>query len=1249
MLLIFLKMNNLKEPVSYLKSLGRKITLEDLYKIRDYMYDILVTNQQPFQKVVDDFLETDNAFLNLMRRNNKINKRIEEYMKSVVFSFKDKFYFIFDVEFKPFSKKISLGKGINVLSIIKFKECVLDENGKYELLDLFFVKRKYRAIGKPIKIEKELFPAVVGSNQTSGIYNMNIGGGWITSTASNSNYPIPARLKLSIVVGEGSPVLVRDKHNKKQLQSELKITINEGTSKMTLLKIVNPKRLMAWESKNVYYFILKEYVFNKELSKNLKFNIFVILGFVRYVMKTPLKDIDKVSLKFPVEDLDHVIDMYDKFKESLLETIKDARSNVKDGFVYLKYPFLQYISFDTNQRIPDINTKIDVKDGVLNIDSRNDIPTLKNTFAKTPFDYIFRYLTNKNIDEIGLSQIFNNIKQMFDMLLFKIHGIDYDDRFSDDRDHWLNRRIETVDDKLVKRFQQELNRSIREIYKEQRNKTFKDAFEILTSDMRSNISVITKGKHAKVTDGSSKESGYYIDKGLSARNEVGTYGVEVSVESNADTTTSMTLRILHPSGHPFIDSGHTKSDTSIGGLIRHMSSLTRITEDSDMYSEIKKIKKILKSGNTKVFFNNVFLGSFRNPLERLLKAKRIWYINRDLAIYTRNDDVIIQSFNGVPTRPCIHLPTLESTIDNLTKNGSKVDLTSIMMNLKSDFFIKIRNDIEKELGLQKSKTIDYKYSGLFEWVNVYDQNVRLLSKTIWTSYNEYINNKSRNDFDVVNSDYSELGPEVMNSTCTLSLPYFNYIEGTRTIYYATQDKHKLERHINSVPIAPDNYYAMFATLPLLRTKAWDVYGSKEVGFLATVSSGSYHGYEQEDHYIVNEKSMFKIGYKHIKNFSIEYTKNFKKNSGLGFANPSSYKNSRKLEYEMWLEDNGITSERYNMKTYPIHIKNGVDLEYGDILVVLHEANETKIGSVSKKFRGYKGKILDLVVENRNKRSIETGYIRYKIEEYYDGHPTQKLTTNHAQKATIGPAAKHLKIYMIKKGEYIESDISMSMENVISRGTPGLILEGFLNPILLHLGLSLSIPAYAKTLDIKDLIKKLDWWKPVKTYIPVNNFDGRPRFVESDNKEYPMMLHFYVLSQDGVSKGSVSNFRSRRNETSGDVKKGGAHGGLSIGRMDLNGLSAVNNPRDLLDVIYHDENAVKEIHIPICKRCDSKGYIKSYKNERGFSIICTECDNKEHLRYGNTSIRFNSIKYRNHVHNTDTLMEMFGIRKKFKLE
>ena len=628
----------------------------------------------------------------------------------------------------------------------------------------------------------------------------------------------------------------------------------------------------------------------------------------------------------------------------------------------------------------------------------------------------------------------------------------------DDRDSYLNKRVDTPGIMLANLFRQYYGKVVKDIknmiYKELNNGSWK-----VSNDM---VNLINKTNIYKIVKPSTIESGLKYGlatgnwgiKNSNAKQGVAqvlnrlTYNSTISHLRRVNTPMEKSGKLiqprkLHNTQWGIICPSETPEGSSVG-LVKNIAITATITTASDsrvIYTYMKEFGVVefnidilhKFNSNTWVIVNGNILGIHENPKElysNLIQYKRKGYIN----IYTSISWDILKNTINVSTEAGRCVRPLYVIKDN-----------SLLFN--KDHVLKLKNNEVSFKNLVAEVTNNEgNLKPIIEFIDCEESNNLLIAPT----YNDLFKGQKGERLPLSYS-HLEIHPSLILGVLASNIPFSNHNQAPRNTYQSAMGK-------QAIGIYATNYRDRLDTLshilnypqqPIVKTNMSSVLNLSNMpcGTNVIVAIATYTGYNQEDSIILNRSSVQRglftsTFYRTIKE---QCNKNLSTGEEEIFCNPSEMDSFTKKHnnYEK-IDKTGF-------------LKENIYVESGDIIIGKCMPQKTstsfiyKDNSVSMKNneQGY----IDRCCANDKyfKNSSADGYTFSKIKIRNFREPTigDKLSSNHAQKGSIGVMYNQEDLPYTKDG--LVPDIIINPHAIPSRMTIAQLIETLMGKTCTTLG------------------------------------------------------------------------------------------------------------------------------------------------------------------------------------------------------
>jgi DNA-directed RNA polymerase II subunit RPB2 len=441
---------------------------------------------------------------------------------------------------------------------------------------------------------------------------------------------------------------------------------------------------------------------------------------------------------------------------------------------------------------------------------------------------------------------------------------------TDDRDSFINKRIDMPGDLIFDLFKQHYKKMLNDC-----NKFFKKRSG---SNHETPLNIINQIKPSNIEQGikSAMMTGNWgKKKGVAQMYPRLTFLQSLSFLRrvdfpNSDTTTSKLtgLRQYHPSQVGFLCAVDTPEHSNIG-LVKHLSLLGSITIGSQdqlslIYNLITENSKFIHMNNhsaiyiseyTKVFLNGEWVGftdsayDFYNEL-KMLKRNGIILRTNGIVYDVEKNEIRIYTESGRLYRPILNV------------KDNKIVLTDKMIDeVLKDKNIKNVNKWDN-LIIKYPEAIDYidveeqLYSLVAEYKDkVIEMNKR--EKQVIPDNNQPIINRYDESM-IMRYTHCEFHPTMILGIIAANIPFANHNQGPRNIFQYAQGRQAMSLYASNYRDRLDISYILYHTQkPLVNTKIAKYLHTDVLpcGENAVVMIGCYSGHNQDDSIVFNQTSI----------------------------------------------------------------------------------------------------------------------------------------------------------------------------------------------------------------------------------------------------------------------------------------------------------------------------------------------------------------------------------------------------------
>ena len=612
----------------------------------------------------------------------------------------------------------------------------------------------------------------------------------------------------------------------------------------------------------------------------------------------------------------------------------------------------------------------------------------------------------------------------------------------DDRDSFINKRVETPGELLKTLFKNNLNEMVKDLRRSLSN-DFNGSKKIESYD------TIGSSLSKKIKTGK-------IEVGMKYALSTGTWGLKTQTDKKGVAqvlqrttylgTISNLRRVVSPMTHRVSDVPRKLTNTQYGnicpcetpegqpvGIVKNLSLLSTITLYSDpniIYSLLidldmnilEDIRPIDVHNNCKIILNGNWVGIHVDPhnlVTELIKSRRNGVINiyTSIAWYMEQYELIISTDGGRIVRPLYIVNNNELNITNEIADKLKDDLNW------DDLIASDSQDINKET------------SSIIEYIDPQEADTSMFALTS----KDLEDNKPENEY-YYHYTHCELHPSMMLGVLACNIPFANHNQAPRNLYQGAMGKQAIGIYTTNFRkrMDTDGLILHYPQRSLVNTRQSKYLNGNilSAGVNAIVAIASYTGYNQEDSLIVNQSAVERdlFATSKFKTYKDEEKKNQSTLAEEKFCKPEKlYQNgelkTEKMKFGSYehLDDNGI-------------IKVGTSVKDNDIIIgktiPLKNSDGPKFKDASKTIKAGTEGIVDKVVFNKT----ADGYNFCKVRVRSDRIPTigDKFASQHGQKGTIGIVYKQQDMPFTKDG--IVPDIIVNPHAIPSRMTVGHLIE-----------------------------------------------------------------------------------------------------------------------------------------------------------------------------------------------------------------
>jgi DNA-directed RNA polymerase II subunit RPB2 len=755
----------------------------------------------------------------------------------------------------------------------------------------------------------------------------------------------------------------------------------------------------------------------------------------------------------------------------------------------------------------------------------------------------------------------------------------------DDRDSYVNKRIELTGTLLNNLYRNYFNKVVKEMQKltireinSRTSRTIQDYENILNM---TNIYKLVK--HATIENGiirALSTGDFSIKQANSSKVGVGqvlnrlTYPATISHLRRINTPLEksgelIAPRKLHNTTWGFLCPVETPEGQSIGIVknLAYMAHITIPTNSDSLYTNVKpflqEIDKIEKSaelcGRVKVFVNGAWIGTCDDPLKLYQHMKQMKCTGR-INIYTS----IVFDYKLAEIRICSDGGRLTRPLLRMNEAGNRILMT---------------RDILKQLNAKEIEWTDLLVNlrikeSVIEYIDVEEQGFAMIGL------------KEHHDETTMSNicyTHCEIHPSTILGILASCIPFPEHNQAPRNTYECAQMKQAMGVYATNFESRMDKtaYILTYPSRPLIDTRLMNMIGINRVpsGTQITVAIMTHTGYNQEDSLLLNrgsvDRGMFMTTIYHtekdednniIRDEIIRCKPDKSTTRGIKFGNYD------KLNAQGFIPENTLVENR--------------DIIIAKIIPIKENRNDPtktiKYEDQSKVFRTTEESYIDRNYTGRNGDGYN--FAKTRVRTLRKPVIGDKFSSKMGQKGTCGNIIDECNMPFTADG--LRPDIILNPHAIPSRMTIGQLKETVFGKILLHLGMLGDGTAFG-SFDIQsvgDLLSKCGYHSRGEEIM----YDG----VTGEQMEmsvfigpvyYQRLKHMVNDKQHSRAIGPMVNLT--RQPAEGRSRDGG----FRVGEMERDVLLAHGMSHFCKERLF-DVSDKYTTHV--CKRC---GLLASYYN------------------------------------------------------
>ena len=777
----------------------------------------------------------------------------------------------------------------------------------------------------------------------------------------------------------------------------------------------------------------------------------------------------------------------------------------------------------------------------------------------------------------------------------------------DDRDSYLNKRIELTGTLLNNLFRNYFNKLVKEMQK-QVIREIKNGSWRSTEDYENIINMTNIYKIMKSTT---------IENGITRALSTGDFSIKQANSSKvgvAQVLNRLTYvaslshlrrintpleksgeliapRKLHNTTWGFLCPAETPEGQSIGVVknISYMGHITIPTNSSSLYEYVQPyIEQVNTSSpdvlynKVKVFINGCWVGVCENASELYNEMKNKKY-KGIINIYTS----IIFNYKLMEIRICNDGGRLTRPVLRVRDNKAL---------LSHEIIDKLKN---KEIGWNDLLTSCKINESVIEYIDPEEQNHSLIAMK---AKNTYLQDNMK-----INYTHCEIHPSTIFGVLASCIPFPEHNQAPRNTYQCAMAKQAIGVYSTNYDHRMDKtaYVLSYPSRPLVETRVMNFIHLNQIpsGCQIHVAIMTHTGYNQEDSVLVNkgsiDRGLFMATIYHtekdedkniIRDEIIRCKPDKTKTKGIKFGNYD------KLNNHGFIPENSLVENR--------------DVIIAKIIPIKENRNDPtktiKYEDQSKTFRTTEETYIDKNYTGRNGDGYNFAKVRVRILR----KPTygDKFSSRHGQKGTCGNIIPECDMPFTKEG--LRPDIIINPHAIPSRMTIAQLKETLLGKVLLELGMFGDGTSFGN-LDVKTIINELQklGYESYGNEVMYNGLTGEQleTSIFIGPVFYQRLKHMVSDKQHSRSIGPMVNLT--RQPAEGRSRDGG----FRIGEMERDVMIAHGMSKFCRERLY---DVSDKYSVYVCKKC---GMIASYndgnKNSKyatsaaDFSIHkCNTCQN-----------------------------------------
>ena len=781
-------------------------------------------------------------------------------------------------------------------------------------------------------------------------------------------------------------------------------------------------------------------------------------------------------------------------------------------------------------------------------------------------------------------------------------------RQPDDRDSYLNKRIELTGTLLNNLFRNYFNKLVKEMQKqvirEINNGSWRSTEDYENIINMTNIYKIMKSttiengiNRALATGDFSIKQANNAKVGVAQVLNRLTYMASMSHLRRINTPLEksgelIAPRKLHNTTWGYLCPAETPEGQSIGVVknISYMTHITIPTNSSSLYEYVEpniiKVDEISSSElfqKIKVFINGSWVGIARDPMKlyndmKDKKYKGIINIYTSIVFDFKNAEIRICSDGGRMVRPVLRV-----------RHGKAIITKDIINSISN-----------KELSWNDLITSCKLNESVIEYIDPEEQNHAMIAMKSKDGYLQ--DNKV-----YYNYTHCEIHPSTIFGVLASCTPFPDHNQAPRNTYQCAMAKQALGVYAMNFDQRMDktSYVLTYPTRPLVDTRLMNFIHLNKIpsGCQIHVAIMTHTGYNQEDSVLVNkgsiDRGLFSATIYHtekdedkniIRDEIIRCKPDPAKTRSIKFGNYD------KLNSQGFIPENTLVENR--------------DIIIAKIIPIKENRNDpTKIIKYEDQSRAYSTTEETYIDKNYTGRNGD-GYNFAKVRVRIHRKPVfgDKFSSRHGQKGTCGNIIPECDMPFTKDG--LRPDIIINPHAIPSRMTIGQLKETLLGKVLLELGLFGDGTSFGN-LDVKTITEELQklGYESYGNEVMYNGLTGEQleTSIFIGPVFYQRLKHMVNDKVHSRATGPMVNLTHQPAEGRSRA------GGLRVGEMERDVLISHGATRFCKERLYEVSD---KYNVNVCKKCgmiavcnDGNNNNKFYTNSDFTIHLCKTCGNK----------------------------------------